>query len=117
MQEVKITMLISILLFGTSCAYDNAEELYGEQTCPPGGMSFSQTIHPIINSNCAIIGCHVSGQQLPTLENYAQISSDTAKIKARTSTGTMPPSNTSKSISPEEIDAIACWVDVGAPEN
>jgi len=116
-QGVKITILISILFIGASCAYDNAVELYGEQTCPPGGTSFSQTIHPIINSNCAISGCHVNGQQLPTLENYTQISSTAAKIKARTSNGTMPPSNSGKSLSPEEIDAIACWVDAGAPEN
>jgi len=117
MQGANIAIFMILLFIGTSCAYDNAEELYGEQKCPPGGTSFSQKIHPIINSNCAESGCHVNGQQLPTLENYSQISSNAAKIKARTSNGTMPPSNSGKSLSPEEIEAIACWVDAGAPEN
>lgn len=101
----------------TSCTYDNAEELYGEQECPPGGTSFSQTVNPIIQSNCAVSGCHVNGQQMPTLETYAQISANSARIKARTSNGTMPPPSSSKSLSQKQIDDIACWVNAGAPEN
>ena len=102
---------------GSSCAYDNAEELYGEKNCPPEGTSFSITIEPIITSNCAVSGCHVNGQQQPTLETYAQISSNAAKIKARTSNGTMPPSTSGLVLTQDEIDAIGCWVDEGAPRN
>jgi len=100
-----------------SCAYDNIEDLYGENICPPNGTSFSQTIAPIIDSNCAISGCHVNGQQLPTLESYEQISANSGKIKTRTSNGTMPPPNSGLSLTIDEIAAIACWVDSGAPEN
>ena len=110
-------LLIFIILVEVSCAYDNAEELYGEADCPPGGTSFSQTISPIIESKCAISGCHVSGQQRPTLETYEQISSNASRIKARTSNGTMPPATSGKSLSADEIEAIACWVDAGAPDN
>ena len=117
MIEVKKYILVGVLYIGSSCAYDNAEELFGEKECPPGGTSFSQTIAPIINSNCAVSGCHVNGQQLPTLETYAQTSSNANKIKNRTSNGTMPPPTSGLTLSLEEIEAIACWVDSGSPDN
>ena len=112
----KYIVLISICLF-VSCAYDNVEDLYGESICPPGGTSFSETIDPIINSNCAVSGCHVNGQQLPTLETYEQISVNSAKIKSRTSNGTMPPPSSGLSLTSDQIEAIACWIDSGAQDN
>jgi len=117
MQRVKIAIFIILLFIGTSCAYDNAEELLGENECPPEGTSFSETIAPIINTNCAVSGCHITGQQLPTLNTYAQISANSSKIKTRTSNGTMPPSTSGLSLSIQEIEAIACWVESGAPDN
>jgi len=38
------------------------------------------------------------------------------KIKQRTSDGSMPPPNNTEP-TPEEIQAIACWVDDGALNN
>ena len=114
---VKKHVLIGLFLLYVSCTYDNAEELYGEKECPPGGTSFSQTVAPIINLNCAVSGCHVNGQQQPILETYTQISSNANRIKERTSNGTMPPASSGLRLSPEEIEAIACWVDSGAPDN
>ena len=114
-----LSKFLSVLCVGLSlsCAYDNAEELYGEQECPPGGTSFSQTVFPTIQANCAVSGCHVNGQQLPTLETYDQIAANASKIKTRAGNGTMPPSSSMYSLTQEEIDDIACWVDAGAPEN
>ena len=45
------------------------------------GRNFDQTIKPIIESNCAVSGCHVKGQQQPTLESYEQIVYNAKKIK------------------------------------
>lgn len=115
--DLRKTLFICVLLVSASCAYDNAEELYGEIDCPPEGTSFSQTVSPIIQANCAVSGCHVTGQQLPTLETYDQIASNANKIKTRTSNGTMPPSTAMSSLTQQQIDDIACWVDAGAPEN
>ena len=117
MIELKEILIIALFFICSSCTYDNVEELYGKKECPPGGTSFSQTIAPIINLNCAISGCHVNGQQLPTLANYEQISMNALKIKEWTSAGIMPPATSGKSLSPDEISAIACWVDAGALEN
>jgi len=115
--ELRKILLIGLLFTSASCAYDNVEDLYGVKDCPPGGTSFSQTISPLISTNCAITGCHVNGQQAPTLENYAQISANAGRIKAKTSNGTMPPPTSGQSLTQQEIDDIACWVDAGAPDN
>lgn len=117
MNKITLVFCAITLFISGSCAYDNAEELFGEKGCPPEGTSFSQVIQPIINSNCAVSGCHVNGQQQPALETYAQISSNASKIKTRTSNGTMPPSTSGLVLNQDEIDAISCWEDDGAPEN
>ena len=108
---------IIALIFSISCTYDNAEELYGERECLPEEISFSADIMPIIQENCATVGCHVTGQQRPALENYGQISANAERVAFRSSNGTMPPSTSGLRLTQEEIDAINCWVDSGAPEN
>lgn len=118
MRQLTISFyLLLIVLSQVSCAYDNAEELYGANSCPPESVSFEKNIKPIIISNCALSGCHMSGHQQPTLETYAQISSNADKIKTRTSDGTMPPDASGISLSMEEIKIIACWVEAGTPNN
>lgn len=107
--------IISVSLI--SCKYDNEEELYGSTNCPPEGISYINTIEPLISTNCAIPGCHIAGNQMPTLENYSQISDNADKIKTRTSNGTMPPATSGISLSIDEIEMIECWVDAGAPNN
>ena len=111
------SLMLLMMIFSISCTYDNAEELYGTRECEPDEISFSEDIMPIIATNCAIAGCHVSGQQRPTLENYGQISANAERVEFRTSNGTMPPSTSGLRLSQDEINAISCWVDAGAPEN
>jgi len=108
---------VIIGLVTISCSWDNAEELYGKEDCPPDGVSYSQTIEPIIKSNCAVSGCHINGQQGPTLETYGQISANAERILARTSNGTMPPAISGNSLTQTQIDEIACWVNDGAMDN
>ncbi len=114
---MKKAILFGWILALFSCAYDNAEELYGENECPPGGVSFTQKVLPIIEANCAVSGCHVNGQQSPTLENHTQIANNAGKIKEWTSSGIMPPSTSGRSLTADEINSIACWVDAGAINN
>ncbi|NQZ78085.1 MAG: hypothetical protein HRT61_18570 [Ekhidna sp.] len=71
-------------------------------------------IMPIIASNCAISGCH-NGSISPNLSNSSNVIASSARVKARTQARTMPPSG--RSISGEQIDLIACWVDDGAKNN
>lgn len=76
--------------------------------------SFSADIQPIINTNCALSGCHVSGAQFPPLTAYTEIKDKADRVKTRTGAGTMPPSG---ALSSENVQLIADWVDGGAPNN
>ncbi len=77
------------------------------------GVSFSATIAPIISTNCAISGCH-NGSQSPNLQSFSNIKANAARIKNETQSRSMPQG---RSLSQEQIDNIACWVDDGALDN
>ncbi|MEP5613415.1 MAG: hypothetical protein ABJP45_14280 [Cyclobacteriaceae bacterium] len=79
------------------------------------GLTLSKDIMPIIQSNCAVTGCH-DGSRSPDLRTSAGIINSSLRIKARTSAETMPPTGRAD-LSREDIDTIACWVDDGAPES
>ena len=79
------------------------------------GVSLANDITSIINTNCAVTGCH-NGSQPPNLSNTDNIISSASRIKSRTSSGSMPPSGR-EDLTQEEIDLIACWVDDGALNN
>ncbi len=82
------------------------------------GVSYNDVIVPIITAKCAISSaCHDGTNASPpdwtVLEN---VQNGAAKIKQRTSDGSMPPPNNTDP-TPDEIQAIACWVDDGALDN
>lgn len=78
------------------------------------GVSYANDIAPIIAGNCAISGCHVSGSQSPNFASKANVISNAARIKVRTGNRTMPMGG---SLTQNQIDLIACWVDDGAKDN
>lgn len=77
------------------------------------GVSFSASISPLIKNKCAISGCH-NGTQFPDFRVFKNVHDNAAKIKTLTGDGTMPQEG---SLTQEEINLIACWVDDGALEN
>jgi len=77
------------------------------------GVSFSTSISNIISQNCAVSSCH-AGSQSPDFRQFSNIQSNASRIKIRTQNKTMPKNG---SLSQEEIDLIACWVDDGALNN
>lgn len=77
------------------------------------GISFSEKIAPIIESNCAITGCH-NGTQFPDFRSFSNIQNNAARIKTQTVTRTMPLEG---SLTQAQINDIVCWVDDGAPDN
>ena len=79
--------------------------------------SLASEISPIIQTNCAISGCHTAGAQSPNLSDLANIRSSAQRILARTSQKTMPPTGSGRSLSDQEIELIRCWVDGGAKNN
>lgn len=81
------------------------------------GISYDATVKAIIKNNCAISGCHVAGTGRANFTEFSQIKRNASTIKSLTQSKAMPPAHSGKSLSAEEIAAIACWVDDGAPQN
>ncbi len=79
----------------------------------PSGVSFVQSISPIISTNCAISGCH-GGSQFPDFRVFENIQNNASEIRKRTQSRNMPQTG---SLTQTEIDLIACWIDDGALNN
>lgn len=77
------------------------------------GVSYSATVSGIIKNNCAVSGCH-AGTQAPDFRIFKNIHDKAGQIKTLTGNRTMPQNGT---LTQEQIDLIACWVDDGALEN
>jgi hypothetical protein len=82
------------------------------------GISFSASVKPIIDTNCAVTGCHVAGQQqIPNFQVTANILNNASSIRTNTSAKIMPPPDSGRSLTDEEIQILACWADDGGPNN
>ncbi|MGC3948381.1 MAG: SprB repeat-containing protein [Chryseolinea sp.] len=80
------------------------------------GTSYDKDIKPIIETSCAVSGCHVTGGAAPIVFNsVASVQSHAGQIKTVTANGSMPKSGTP--LTQAQKDRIACWVDDGAPNN
>jgi len=77
------------------------------------GVSYSTSVSSIIQTNCAISGCH-NGSQFPDFRVFKNIQDNAAQIKTLTGNRTMPEEG---SLTQAEINLIACWVDDGVPNN
>lgn len=115
---ILISILASMCIVG--CYYDNEEELYpNSQPAPNDTTSQAATwtadIKPIMDTRCATNGCHISGQQSPTLQTYDQVFANKTRVKVRAcDQKTMPPGNP---LNPTDINKINSWINAGAPNN
>lgn len=78
--------------------------------------AFAANVSPLIQSRCAISGCHAagSGNGPGALTTYAQISAASSRIRTAVANGTMPQGS---SLSTAEKNSIVCWIDSGSPNN
>lgn len=81
------------------------------------GVSYNSQVKTIITSNCAISGCHDGSGTSPNLTVFSNVQNSAANIKSRTQSGEMPPAGSGKTLTQEQKDLIACWVDDGALDN
>ena len=79
-------------------------------------VSFAATIREMITTNCAVTGCHV-GTRVPNFTTTEDIFAYATKIKERTGERSMPPPDSGRKLTDEQIAQIACWADDGAPDN
>ncbi|HMI78783.1 MAG TPA: SprB repeat-containing protein, partial [Ferruginibacter sp.] len=84
-------------------------------TVPRGftGTSWSNEIKPIMEKSCALSGCH-NGSSRPDLRLFEKAKFYAKSIKSKTQDKSMPREG---SLTQQQIDIIACWVDDGAIEN
>jgi len=78
------------------------------------GVSWQQDILPIMQTRCAIAGCHNGISRANDWRVYAQVKANAAEIRKRTQNKSMPFDN---EMPQANIDLIACWVDEGAKDN
>ena len=115
MKKYIYAIFLQCMLAG--CEYQNEEALLeGEDPCE-SAVVFTSDIEPIINTNCAIMECHVAGGVSPEFTSYEKIKDRAAEIKHETQVLHMPPPSSGISLSQSQIDQIACWVEQGAPRN
>ena len=85
--------------------------------CGGTAKSFATNIKPIVQTSCAFDSdCHGSGSASGpgSLLTYAQIFDARSIIRSAVVSGTMPKG---AALTSAEKNAIACWIDNGAPNN
>lgn len=84
-------------------------------TVPKGssGTSWATEIKPIMEASCAQSGCH-NGSSRPDLRKIENAKFYAKSIKSKTQDRSMPREGT---LTQQQIDLIACWVDDGAINN
>lgn len=105
-----------------ACYYDNAEELYPLDTMyvsdTAAAISWATDVKPVVNANCAISGCHASGNGVgrQPLSTYDEMKKavDNFSLKQRVESGSMPPSG---SLSTTDKNTIIEWINNGTPNN
>lgn len=110
-------MLLVTMMGLTACYYDNAALLYpGGVDCSGTIPTYSSNVAPLIQSRCAMSGCHASGVTNTggALTNYTEIKAKAAAIKTTILNGSMPKGST---FTTAEIKTINCWIDNGALNN
>ncbi len=115
-----IAVVLGFLICGvSSCYYDKEQVLYpgGNISCDSINAKFATNVKPIIQTRCAIQGCHTATAIAGgvNLENFNQVVLKAQRIKQRAVIErTMPLGG---SITDSERNILQCWIDAGTPNN
>lgn len=117
----KLFFTIWALTLLTGCYYDVEEELYPSLDCATQGVTYSQTVLPILQANC--LSCHSAAANFGgvTLEGYDRlltyVNNGELLGAIRHTPGFSPMPNNAPQLRQCDIEKIATWVDQGAPQN
>ena len=115
--QQKRRIVLSLLAFGTlfviSC--HTQKKATPEAACATPAPSYSANVKGIIESKCAIEGCHARGKgDFRVFENFKR-EADAGEIKEMVITKkAMPPNGP---LSTTELQLINCWLKDGAKQN
>ena len=121
MKVLKTLFYMSLLLFVVSCYYDNEEELYGTTECNTEGVTYSQTVLPIIENNC--YRCHDAASNFGniTIEGYDNlltiVESGALIGVIKREQGYSPMPKNEPPLLECDIEKIETWINDGAPNN
>ena len=108
--------LVVIFIFALSfgCKYDKLDNL---GACDLSDVKYSTAIGPLINSSCAVSGCHVANSYTGDFSIYAgvKVRVDDGTFKSRViDVHAMPPVN---KLSDCDYKKLKAWFDAGALNN
>jgi len=98
-----LLVLLASIVMSEGCYYDNAEDLYPTETVyvldttgtvDSTGISFAADVQPIINTHCAVSGCHSANSATrQPLTTYDEVKGaiDNWGLQTRVENGSMPP--------------------------
>lgn len=113
--------IISLAISNSSCYYDKEELLYPETVCDTAAVQYTNTIVPVLSSNCN--SCH--GGSTPSagikLDTYAGVQVQAANGRlwgsvSHSASYAPMPKNGNK-LSPCNLAKIKKWLDAGYPNN
>jgi len=118
---IALAIIISLaILAGAGCSKSSGGGGGGGTTtvncATVTNKAFAADVLPILQSSCAISGCHAAGSTNGpgALTNHTQAAAAASSIKSAVSSGRMPQTGT---LSTAQKNSIICWVDSGAPNN
>lgn len=116
MKQMISCLLMVSLVTVASCSKDNDGGGGTTLDCTPVPKSYTTDVNPIVQSRCAIAGCHASGSGNGpgALVTYSQLFNARTAIRSSVASGRMPQGST---LTTAEKNSILCWIDSGAPNN
>lgn len=119
-----LVFIFFTLFIITSCGSESSDPVPGggnemeTDECEGTSFTYSNDIANIVNSNCALAGCHVQGNSegIPDFTQYQNLFDRRSTISSRVNAGTMPPSTSGITLTDAQKLAITCWVKAGAPQ-
>lgn len=119
---ISLLFISSLLLYG--CYNDNAEDLYPTPiggNCDTTNVTYSAVIKPIVETNCALAGCHLeaypTGYDFSSHAGLAFVAKQGKLIPAIEHTGSNPMPQNAAKLDDCTIAKIKKWVNDGAPNN
>ena len=120
MKKVLCFCSFVVIMTIASCTKDKLPEPMNECL---DEFTYQNDVKSIIDNSCAYVGCHVSGFGQGNHTSYATLKPQLDNgdfnrevITERTMPPSYAPSGKPKSLTQEQLDIIACWIQQGYPE-
>ncbi len=112
-------LLIFLLYITEACVDHNIGSSFIVSCDNSATISYSANVVPIIQTKCAIEGCHVSGTGLPDWTVLSNLQEKKSEVQRRITLPLTDPDKMPRvgSITQEERQTIYCWIQQGALDN